>query len=156
MSGSQRQQPPNHFASHPPSLYMCTAIFHRSCFLLPHASLSLSTGPPCHVDCLPVHQQQLRAVHSDHVLLLCFAHTTQMASPAQPPPLRPPFYIVDERWRKCHVTLLLIHTHTHTHILVISRRAITQHSLWTAAYGDDQVRCECRADMACADAEHLV
>ena len=124
MSGSQRQQPPNHFASHPPSLYMCTAIFHRSCFLLPHASLSLSTGPPCHVDCLPVHQQQLRAVHSDHVLLLCFAHTTQMASPAQPPPPSPSFLHsrreVEEVPRDTPP-----HTHAHTH--TYSRHQQTRH-----------------------------
>ena len=78
-----------------------------------------------------------------------------MASPAQPSP--PPSFlhsgrVVEEMPRDTPPS----HTHTHTHILVISRRAIAQRSLWTAAYGNDQVRCECRADVACADVEHLV
>ena len=158
MSGSQQQQqPPNHSVSHPPSLYMCTPTF---------------IDP---VSCHHIHLYPYALAH--HVMLIvyqstssCFVLSTQIMCcsvspvrprwPAQPSPApRPPFYIVDEWWREGHVTPLLlthIHTHTHTHILVISRRAIAQRSLWTAAYGNDQVRCECRADMACADAEHLV
>ena len=161
MNGSQQQQqqPPNHSVSHPPSLYMCTPTF---------------IDP---VSCHHIHLYPYALAH--HVMLIvyqstssCFVLSTQImccsvspirpAPDGQPGPPPPSFLhsgrVVEEMPRDTPPshTHTHIHTYTHTHILVISRRAIAQRSLWTAAYGNDQVRCECRADMACADAEHLV